>query len=152
MESGPRLLRSNKLDVTYALGNESYKNRLNIFPITLSSIYKISIPNSKTIPYLGVGIGVYISKWEEKHVQSIVSPFLITTSTWLKGSLNPIGVHFLSGFNSLIYYDIFLNCELRYSFIEGNWKIKDVGDNVETEFRGLNIGGVSLKIGLGYRL
>lgn len=145
LEASARLLQKRKLDMSFTTGKDYFENRLNIVPITLSLIHKISDVNSKISPYLGLGLGVYISDWEQKHYPEGEE------RTWLKGSSTNLGVHFLTGFNCPLYHDILFDCELRYSYVEGDWKIKEVDRNTETEFRNLNIGGVSLNIGLGYR-
>lgn len=145
LEASGRLLLKKKLDMAFTTGKDYYENRLIIFPITLSLTHKISVSNSKITPYLGIGTGVYISEWEQKHYPEGAE------RTWLKGSSNIIGVHFLTGFNCPLYYDILFDCELRYSYAETDLKIKDVDKNTETELKNLNIGGVSLKLGLGFR-
>ena len=145
IKASGRLLQKRKLDMAFTTGNDYFENRLNIFPITLSLKHQISVTNSKISPYLGLGLGIYISDWEQKHYPEGAE------RTWLKGSSTTLGVHFLTGFDCPLYHDILFDCELRYSYAEGEWKIKDVDRNTETEFRNLNIGGVSLNIGLGYR-
>lgn len=147
LAGGFRLLQENKIDLNHIYGRDMFENRLNIFPITLSSVYKIKIPDSRTIPYLGLGLGIYFAEWETKHWTWRDE---VLTRYWLKGSAKPLGIHFLTGFNAFIYHDVFLNCEFRYSLIEGDWKIKDVDRNTQTEYQRLNIGGASINLGLGY--
>ncbi len=124
---------------------DSYENTLTAFPITVSLIHDILITDSKVIPYLGIGAGIYISKWEEKYFPAVGA------RTWTKGTAAPIGMHFLAGFNYPVYRNILFDCEFRYRQINGNWKIKNVDDKTETEYRDLNTGGISIRLGLSYR-
>lgn len=147
LDGGFRLLQKNKIGLSHIFGQDTFENRLNIFPITLSAVYKIGLPDAKTIPYLGLGLGIYIAEWETKHWMWRDEVF---SRTWQKGSARPLGVNFLGGFNAFLYRNLYLNGELRYSLIEGTWKITDQDTKEQIEYQSLNIGGVSINLGLGY--
>jgi len=151
LETGGRTLLKRKIDIDIAPDgrNQFYENRLIIFPITLSLIHKISVPDSKVTPVLGTGFGVYISEWEQKHYYENVGGTLV--QEYLKGSSIPIGIHCLIGCYYPLYDNLLFDCECRYSYAESDWKIKDDERNTETKFIGLNTGGVSLRLGLSFR-
>jgi hypothetical protein len=147
LDGGFRLLQKNKIGLNHTNGRDEYENRLNIFPITLSAVYRVNIADARTIPYLGLGLGLYTAQWETKHGMWRDEVF---SRTWQKGSAKPLGVNFLDGFNAYVYRDIYFNGELRYSLIEGTWKITDQDTKEQIEYQSLNIGGVSINLGLGY--
>ena len=147
LDGGFRLLQKNKIALNHINGRDEYENRLNIIPITLSAVYKIELTDAKTIPYLGLGLGIYITEWETKHWMWRGEVF---SRNWQKGSANPLGVNFLAGLNAFIFQGVYFNGELRYGWIEGTWKITDQDTKEQVEYQGLNIGGVSINLGLGY--
>jgi outer membrane protein W len=147
LEEGFRSLE-NKVYLGYTTGRDNYENSLTIYPITLSSIYKLPLSNSENFPYFGAGMGVYISNWEEITSQWRYEKFHQARE---EGSLTPIGFHFLAGYNLKVNYDLYANLEFRYSFINGDWNIENKDTKRVIEYRNLNIGGTSLNIGLGYK-
>ena len=50
-----------------------------------------------------------------------------------------------------VYYDLLLNLDAGYHVAIGNWELEDQDDQTITKYEGLNTGGVSFNIGLGYR-
>ncbi len=124
---------------------DRYENTLTAFPITVSLVHDIPLADSTIVPYLGFGAGIYISKWEEKDSPAAGS------RTWKKGTATPVGMHFLAGFNFPAYRGVLFDCEFRYRQINGNWKIKNVDTNIVDEFRDLNTGGISIRLGLSYK-
>lgn len=148
LEVGGRVLIRRKLVVDFAISSEYFENRLIVFPITLSFIHRITIPGSKVIPYLGAGAGVYISDWEQKFFQEGLDVF---EREWLKGSANPVGIHFMAGFQRSFYNKLYFDAELRYSYVENDWELEDVDTREKTYPYDLNTGGTSLKLGLGHQ-
>lgn len=146
LNAGIRMLDKN-LEMALAPNGEKvdYESNLNIVPITLSLINKFNIPDSRLVPYVGMGTGVLIATWEQKDFPENA------TRTWLKGSANPIDFLFKSGFIFPVYYDLLLTGEISYDYAATTWKIEDVDSGDQYEMRDLNIGGVSLKIGLAFR-
>ena len=146
LKSGARLLK-NKLEVALPPNGDKdyFENTLTIIPVTLSLIDRLKLSDSKFVPYIGMGAGVLIAHWEEKHYPEN------QTRLWLKGSANPVDFHFLAGFTFPIYYDLLFNGEIEYSYAPADWKIKNVDTTDEVEMKNLNIGGVALKLGLAFR-
>lgn len=147
LKSGIRLFQKHKLDMAFAPnGNRDYyENNLNIFPITLSLVNRLFVPNSSFTAYYGLGMGILIAKWEQKHFPAG------SDRTWLKGSATPVDFHFLTGLDFPLYQDLLFNGEIEYSYAPSDWKIKNVDSNDITEFKNLNIGGIAIKLGLAYR-
>jgi len=88
LETGINIFTQNKIELALAPNGETdmYENKLTVFPIQVSLVHNINIAESKFIPYLGAGIGVYISEMEQKH-------FLENAErTWLKANKIPVGV------------------------------------------------------------
>lgn len=147
LETGVNLFTQNKIELALAPIGETdmYENKLTIFPIQLSLLHNINIAESKFIPYLGAGVGVYISEMEQKHYPENA------TRTWLKSNKVPVGVLFISGFSFPIYHDLMINFQFTYNYASADWKIENVDNDSEFEFKNLNIGGTSLKLGIGFR-
>ncbi len=147
LELGSRILPEKKIYVesTSPEENEYYENSLVIFPITLSLMRKINISGSKIIPYFGLGVGVYISELKQRHC------FEGVEGRWLAASSNPVGVHLLGGFDYPLAGNVLFGLELRCSYANADWEIKDIDRNDKTELEDIDIGGMSFKAGLGYK-
>ena len=147
LDGGAVLLQKNKEDIALAPNGDQdmYENKLLMFPINLSIIYKIKIPESKFTPFIGAGLGGYISEWEQKHYPEFGD------RTWLQDKQNYIGFHFLSGFDFPIYHDLIFNFEFGYNYASAEWRITNPDTNNETVYKNLNMGGISLKVGLGFK-
>jgi len=149
-EGGVIPLLTNKLDLALAPygDRESYENRLIIIPITFSLIHKIGLKDQKYLPKIGFGFGLYPSEWETKH--SYYDDNREYHGSLAKGSSNPIGIHFLVGFEYPLYYSIIFDFEFRYSFVQSDWKIENQDTKTVDKYHNLNIGGTTLMIGLGF--
>lgn len=147
LEGGVNLFTKNSNELALAPNGEidMYENKLTIFPVQISLVHNFIITESKFIPYMGAGFGVYISEMEQKHFPENAP------RTWLKANKIPVGVHFLSGFSFPIYHDLMFNFQFTYNYAAADWKIQDVDSDAEIEFKNLKIGGVSLKLGIGFR-
>ena len=60
-----------------------------------------------------------------------------------------LGLHGIAGFHRSLYYDIILEAQFKYTWIPSNVRIVD-DDGTWITHEGLNIGGVSLTLGLAY--
>ncbi len=124
-----------------------YKGELKVYSIELILIHKLAGNNSSFAPYIGIGPGLYIAEWEQE-----------TTGGWsppLGESLRdetttPITISFLAGFDYALIGNIFLNGELGYEYAESDWELAISDSDRSLELRDLNIGGTSLRLGLGY--
>ncbi len=147
LEAGADLLQKNKLELALAPNGEHdmYENSLIIFPVNLSFIHRLTFAETKFSPFTGVGLGVYIAQWEQKHFPENGN------RTWVQGKENPIGIKFFTGFDIPIYHDLIFNFQFDYYYAATDWTITNTDTNEETVYNKLNIGGVSLKLGLGFR-
>ena len=151
LETGPRLLQEHLLDVIINQDSVYYdENRLNIIPVTLTMFHKIQLPDTKIIPYIGIGSGVYFSSWEQKYYIYYPDPQPFTRN-WDKGSRKLMGVHFLTGLDFLIYSKLYFSGDLKYCYVSGDLKIRDVDSGSVMEVKNLNIGGTSLRVGLNFK-
>ncbi|MCD4791682.1 MAG: hypothetical protein K8R54_00485 [Bacteroidales bacterium] len=100
IEGGANLLHGNKLDLALAPDGDSdiYENSLTIFPINLCLIHKCKFTNTKFSPFTGLGFGIYISEWVQKHYPAN------SDGTCLQGKENPLGLKF---FTTMILFLIF---------------------------------------------
>ncbi len=67
-----------------------------------------------------------------------------------KASSTPIGINFMVGFEYVLIGNVFLNGELGYEYAESDWELEISDSDRSLELRDLNIGGTSLRLGLGY--
>jgi opacity protein-like surface antigen len=146
-DAGGRLLIRRKLDIVTENSETHYENRLIIYPFTLSFIRRADILNTFFSPYFGIGGGIYFADWEEKYSYSSGSSY---RREWLKGSSAPFGVHFLAGIDYDLWRNLYLQFEYRYSYVDSDWELKDQDTDEREKIRDLDIGGTSLKLGLGY--
>ena len=149
MELGARIL-NNKANLSLAPeGNrEIYDNYLNtIFPIAVSRVHRFFLEGTRTIPYLGVGAGFYVSQWNTLHDLRVGETLYRTTeSTRFTG----LGLHGIAGFQRPLYYDIVLETQFKYTWIPSEVRIVDDETGTWITHENLNIGGVSLTLGLAY--
>lgn len=146
-DAGGRLLIRRKLDMVDETSQTRYENRLIVYPFTLSFIRRTDILNTFFSPYFGIGGGIYFADWEEKYSYSSEYSY---NRTWLKGSSAPFGVHFLTGIDYDLWRNLYLQFEYRYSYVDSDWELKDQDTDEREKIRDLDIGGTSLKLGLGY--
>lgn len=148
VELGARIL-NNKADLSLAPDGkpEVYDNYLNtIFPVAVSRVHRFFLEGTRTVPYMGAGAGFYISHWNTMHEYYSGETLLQTAeSTRFTG----LGLHGIAGFHRPLYYDIILDTQFKYTWIPSNVRIVD-DDGTWITHEGLNIGGVSLTLGLAY--
>ncbi|UCH63331.1 MAG: hypothetical protein JSU77_02430 [Fidelibacterota bacterium] len=149
VELGARIL-NNKANLTLAPDGkpEVYDNYLNtIFPIAVSRIYRFFLERTSTVPYMGAGVGFYSSYWNTMHEYY---PGETLNQTAESTEFTGLGLHGIAGFHRPLYYDILLEAQLKYTWIPSNVRIVDDEDGTWITHENLNIGGVSLMLGLAY--
>ena len=149
VELGARIL-NNKANLSLAPDGkpEVYDNYLNtIFPVAVSRIHRFFLEGTRTIPYLGAGVGFYSSHWNTMHeYYSGETLRQIAESTNFTG----LGLHGIAGFHRPLYYDIILETQFKYTWIPSEVRIVDDETGTWITHENLNIGGVSLTMGLAY--
>ncbi|MBA7594818.1 MAG: hypothetical protein GH143_04530 [Calditrichaeota bacterium] len=141
---GRRHLREIALHLAPDGKKDEHRNEMTAAMIALSQVHRFPTPNTKAIPYLGLGLGAYLLRWETKQDPEG------RTRTWYRGEFVLPGLHFITGFHYPLYYDLLLEGQFRYSWVVGNVKIRNEDTGTEIEYQNLNIGGVSLTLGLAY--
>jgi outer membrane protein W len=124
---------------------DMYENKLTLIPVNLSMIYRIILTDSKLRPFFGAGTGVMIAELSQKHYPENAE------RVWLEGKSNPIDLHVFSGFDFPLYHDLIITIECKYNYAASDWTIKSVDHNSESKYKNLNIGGICLKFGLGFK-
>jgi hypothetical protein len=124
-----------------------YDGRLQVYSIEMILIHRLADQNSSFAPYIGVGPGLYFADWEQKMTRER-DPDL-GAYVW-KASSTPIGINFMVGFEYVLIGNVFLNGELGYEYAESDWEFEISDSGRSLEMRDLNIGGTSLRLGLGY--
>lgn len=147
LECGLNVLQGNKLDLALAPSGERdmYENSLIILPIDLCLIHRWKFTDTKFSPFTGAGFGIYISDWVQKHYPEN------SDRTWLQGKENLFGLKFFTGFDFPIYNDLIFNFQFDYNYAATDWTITNADTDQETVYKKLNTGGVSLKLGLGFK-
>jgi len=149
VELGARIL-NNKANLSLAPDGEPeiYDNYLNtIFPVAVSRIHRFFLEGTRTVPYMGAGAGFYSSHWNEMH-ERYIGETLVQTAESTK--FTGLGLHGIAGFHRPLYYDIILETQFKYTWIPSNVRIVDDEDGTWITHENLNIGGVSLTMGLAY--
>jgi len=124
-----------------------YDGRLKIYSIEMVLIHRLADQNSSFAPYIGVGPGLYFADWEQKMTREM-APDLEPSVR--KASSTPIGINFMVGLEYALMGNVFLNGELVYEYAESDWELEISDSDRSLELRDLNIGGTSLRLGLGY--
>ncbi len=124
-----------------------YDGRLQVYSIEIILIHRLAGQNSSFAPYIGVGPGLYFADWEQKMTRE-EDPDL--GAYVQKASATPIGINFVVGFEYVLIGNVFLNGELGYEYAESDWELEISDSDRSFELRDLNIGGTSLRLGLGY--
>lgn len=134
-----------KLEEEFFWGIWDYKSKLKVYSVELILIHKLADDNSSFSPYIGIGPGLYIADWKQE-ITDMWGP------EWEESLQNETAtsISFLAGFDYPLIWSIFLNGELVYEYAEADWEFKISGRDMKTELRDLNIGGTSLRLGLGY--
>ena len=146
LKSGVTVLRQEKDLALAPIGDRlAFDNTLDIIPVELSIVYKIDFENSKVVPYFGTGLGFYYGSMETK-IMPENGP-----REWRAGTAISGGFACNTGLFIPIYYDLILNLDVGYNVALGNWELEDQDDQSVTRYEGLNTGGISVNIGLGYR-
>lgn len=149
VELGARIL-NNKANLSLAPDGkpEIYDNYLNtIFPIAVSRVHRFFLEGTRTVPYLGAGVGFYSSHWNTMHEYHVGETLVQTAeSTRFTG----LGLHGIAGFHRPLYYDIILETQFKYTWIPSNVRLVDDETDKWVTHENLNIGGMSLTLGLAY--
>jgi|GEM_PF-2142094 len=149
VELGARIL-NNKANLSLAPDGkpEIYDNYLNtIFPVAISRVHRFFLEGTRTIPYMGAGVGFYVSHWNtmnEYHVGDLLVQDAESTN------FTGLGLHGIAGFHRPLYYDIMLETQFKYTWIPSEVRIVDDETGTWITHENLNIGGVSLTLGLAY--
>ena len=72
------------------------------------------------------------------------------TREWYKGSDVSFGAHFLAGVDFKMLRDFIFKSQFRYTYIQSEWQLEDQDSDDKIDIYDLNIGGTSLRFGLGY--
>lgn len=148
VEGGATILNSRKYDMSLAPTGDRrvVENQLVIIPMTLSMLHYIAPRDHRVRPYFGLGVGLYKSAWSTQ--TDYHSGEILDRIAYDGGGLG-FGFHFAWGFDTPISNAIRLGAEFRYSIVNGNWTLRNTETGNELEYQGLNLGGASIRIGLG---
>ncbi len=147
LESGGRILSGRKVDVITPYGPIYYESHLVIYPVSLSFIYRIESPSSDVTPYIGAGTGFIIS-YSDQEYSLYSSVFRLEQ---FEGKSMAMSFHFLSGFEYAIFPRFPLQLEFRYDFAPSDVRLDKIDSEITRELKDINLGGVSLRIGAGFR-
>ena len=146
-ESGVQLFEARKLRYgTIGLQRE-FENRLLITPVVFSLIRQFNLDDQRLTPFFGIGGGVYFAEMETKR-SYITVPY---DRRWFKESSVLPGFHFLAGFDYRIFKEFFAGFEYRYNYAVGDFHLENVDNDYTTNIYDLNLGGTSLRFGIGYK-
>ena len=146
-ESGVQLFERRKLRYGTIGFQREYENRMVIIPVVFSLIRAIDLNDPRLSPFFGIGGGVYFVDMETKY-RDISVPY---NRTWLKESKVLPGFHLLAGFDYRIVKELFAGFEYRYNIAVGHFHLDNVDNDQRINIYDLNVGGTSLRFGLGYR-
>jgi opacity protein-like surface antigen len=146
LDGGVRIHTNREFKINTYSGRRHFENNLTVIPVTVSVIHKIGIGDSRFTPFIGFGTGIYFSTWETKDVYEQFA----YSRTWYKGSDISPGAHFLVGLDYNIFQDFDLKAQYRYSYIYSDWELDDQDSENKIEIYDLNMGGTSLRFGIGY--
>lgn len=127
--------------------NLKYKSRLTVLSAELDIIYRMSKSGERFSPYVGFGPGFFIVDMNQKSKSQWSDSWDIEQSFRAPA----LGIRFLSGFDYTLYKNAFLGCELGYSFVERDFELENPNNDNIIKIHDLNVGGTSLRFGLGYR-
>jgi hypothetical protein len=140
-------------EITLALapdGNqESYEHILDIYPLNVSLLHRFTISGSTLNPFLGAGIGLHFASWDTKHGFIRNAQY---RRDWFKGTATHFSGHFLLGIQYELSSRLNLTSTVRYNFTGGDFEIKNVDTDERIEYDGIDLGGMSFKLGLNYNL
>lgn len=146
LDTGVRLHTNRKYAINTYGGWQRFENKLTVFPVCLSVIHEIGAGDSAFKPYLGLGPGIYFSSWETKRFYEYAPLY----REWYKGSDTSFGAHFLVGLDYRLYRNFDLKMQYRYSFILSKWELENQDSGTTVNLYDLNIGGTSLRFGIGF--
>lgn len=147
LDSGFRLHNGRRFSTEDISGRVDYESRLEVIPVELSMIYRMEVSDERISPYFGFGPGLYISRSEDKTLYN----YSTFGRVWEKGSKTVFGACVIAGLDYILPGGLFFGIECRYSYAPSDWKFENQDSDSFIESKDLNIGGTSLKAGLGYR-
>ncbi len=123
------------------------RNDLLVVSFDFSYIYHIKYQYSKVAPYLGIGTGINFAQWKPKYHDY----YYDNNST--KSTSYPLDIHFLGGIEFPINDNVFINGEIKYSYVSTTWKFNSrySSGSILKKLDNVSLGGTSLKIGIGRR-
>jgi opacity protein-like surface antigen len=98
-------------------------------------------------PYLGVGAGICFGDFEVT-LTDRNHPDLPGWDS--RSSSDPMVLGFLAGFDYALIANVILQCEFEYDCAESDWKLELSSIGGGSEVRNLNIGGTTIRAGIGY--
>jgi hypothetical protein len=121
---------------------ERYDNEMTAAAASLSRIYHIPTESSRVVPYLGAGFTAQLIRWETLREPEGGA------RQWYRGESVVPGIQVAAGWRIPIYYDLFLDTQIKYSYCIGKMRIRNEDTGTEAEYKKMNMGGFSLLIGL----
>ena len=121
---------------------DRYDNEMTAAAASLSRIYRFPMEASKVVPYLGAGIAMQLIRWETLHEPEGGA------RQWYRGESVVPGFQFTGGWRIPIYYDLYLDTQIKYGYCTGSIRIKNEDAGTETEYKKMNMGGFSLLVGI----
>jgi opacity protein-like surface antigen len=124
-----------------------WTGKMTVYSVKFFFIQRFSGGTKGISPYLGVGTGVHFAEFEVNITNRF---YLGLPPTIYEGSSNPLVLSFVAGFDYSLVWKLTLDCEFEYDFAESDWKLDSSVPGLESEIRNLNIGGTTIRVGIGY--
>ncbi len=125
----------------------NWAGEMIIYSVKSFLIHELYRENEKISSYLGIGTG---ANFADLKVTLSDRAFPDWPPTIYKGTSNPLLLSFVAGFDYSLAWNMTLNCEFEYEYAESDWRLESSVSVYESEIRNLNIGGTSIRLGIGY--
>jgi len=148
-ESGYRL-HSLDSGLPQGPGSSAYKAELRVLPLSASFVMRTMSDYGKPAFFGGAGLEMAFISWDQQRIY--YSNFGPPDEDRWESSGKPFGIHILGGFDYPLHKMLYLESELRYSYLARDWKLeaKTSGDE-DVELKDINVGGTAMRFGLGYK-